>query len=78
MAALRVEVNPDNKPQVHRLAHHEVNAHVHTWRTFVHVSMNRDGTFSITATRDGKNLLPTPFIMSLAEGDEPEEVNPCQ
>jgi hypothetical protein len=53
MAALRVEARADGKKPISRLAHHTLNVHPHTWRTFVDVMVNQHGAVAITVTRDG-------------------------
>lgn len=56
MAALRVEVRPDHKGEVTRLAHRGIDATVHTFRTFIAVEMRHDGTFVVVARRDGAEI----------------------
>ena len=56
MAALRVEVNPDNKKQVTRLAHNVMRVNAHTWRTHVAVELDREGRCMVTVMRDGQRL----------------------
>lgn len=66
MAALRFEATADRKPEVHRLGSHRLEPTAHTWRTFVTVEMQRNGTFIVTMTRDGATLCPS-IVMSVAE-----------
>ncbi len=55
MSALRVEISPDNKPQVTRLAHREIEARVHTWETFVTVSLRADGSGHVVIRQPGRD-----------------------
>lgn len=53
MANLRVEVQPDHKPEVTRLAHHKLAITAHTWRTYVQIVMKEDGSADVSVRRDG-------------------------
>ena len=53
MAALRMESRSDARKLVTRLGHRQIVTCVHTWRTFVNVTVRKDGSAEITVTRDG-------------------------
>lgn len=57
MAALRMESRSDQRAEVTRLGHRVINTTVHSWRTFVYVSVQKDGTVTVLVERDDRRIL---------------------